>query len=70
LTAPYALPVLDEAKLLGILGRALTEEGRPLGARLAFDDALSLIPPEAPGAKELTAWIRAARSRLDQPRNR
>ena len=70
LTKWVSLPALYEAQLLEVMGLALMAEGRPRGARLAFDDALSLIPPAATGAKDLIARIRVARSRLDTPRNR
>jgi len=70
LTSRVTLPVLYEAQLLELMGLSLMAEGHPKGARMAFDDALSLIPPAATGGRELTVRIRAARGRLDAPRNR
>ena len=70
LTGPITLPAMYEAQLLELMGLALAAEGHPKGARMAFDDALSLIPPEAPGGRELSGRIRASLSRLDQLRNR
>jgi hypothetical protein len=70
LTKGFALPPSYEAQLLELMGLALAADGRPRGARLAFEDALALIPPEAPGAKELIARIRTSLSRLEPPPNR
>ncbi|MEN8149013.1 MAG: M48 family metallopeptidase [Planctomycetota bacterium] len=69
-TGGFPLPPLVEAALLELMGHALAAEGRPRGARLAFEDALALVPPEPPGTEEFVARIRAALNRLDPPRNR
>jgi hypothetical protein len=49
------------SRLLALLGDSLEQEGHPEGARLAFQDALSGLPPEHPDA----AVIRERLAALD-----
>lgn len=61
-TRERALEAADELAgqttvLLTLLGDALEREGRPIGARLAFQDARAALPPDHPDRDYLTERI-------------
>jgi tetratricopeptide (TPR) repeat protein len=49
----------DQPDLLELLGLVLEREGRPGGARLAWRDALALVPPGSPASMRLKARLEA-----------